>query len=353
LPQLPQLRASDDVFTHAPSHFAKPLLHVKSHVPEMHVAEPFAGASQIFPHSLQLTGSLATSAHDAPHFVRFASQVKSHALPLQIGWPPAGAPQPMLQPPQCVTELVTSTHDDPHCVRFPGQVAAQAPTPHTSGEAQALVQLPQCAASICVSTQTPSQFWKPVSQVTPHTPPAQLGEPLATSLHWLPHLEQLFGSVCKSTQTGPQRVSAPHTKSHVPPTQTAVPPLGAVQPRPQPLQLSTSDLVSTHAPAQTISPVRHSAGASVPASPPPLPPPSVPAPPPVASLAASAASTAPPPVPALPPTPPLPLIPSSSPASNTEPSLTHTFRSASHTYPETHSPCGPQALPSKSPSRSL
>jgi hypothetical protein len=177
------LRASDDVFTHAPSHLAKPLLHVKSHVPELQVAEPFAGASQTFPHVLQLTGSLVTSVQDAPHLVRFVSHVKSQALPLQIGWPPAGAPQPMLQPPQCVTELVTSTHEDPHCVSAAGQLAAQAPTPHTSPDVQALAQLPQCAASICVSTQTPSQFWKPVSQATPHTPPAQLGEPLATSLH--------------------------------------------------------------------------------------------------------------------------------------------------------------------------
>src|SRR5450432_959816 len=37
------------------------------HVPPVHVACPFAGATHAFPHAPQLLGSLVTSAHVLPH----------------------------------------------------------------------------------------------------------------------------------------------------------------------------------------------------------------------------------------------------------------------------------------------
>jgi hypothetical protein len=58
-------------------------------------------------------------------------------------------------------------------------------------------------ALLWVSTQLEPHLTKPDWQVIPHTPPTQVAEPFAGTLHVLPQLPQLATSPLVSTQLEP------------------------------------------------------------------------------------------------------------------------------------------------------
>jgi hypothetical protein len=93
--------------------------------------------------------------------------VKQLQLDPEQVWPGWHA---VVQFPQCEASVCVSTHRPLHCVPPPaGQ--AQVPAAHVSPTAQPVVHEPQWLGSVLVSTQSPLQFAKPVGQV--HVPEEQ------------------------------------------------------------------------------------------------------------------------------------------------------------------------------------
>lgn len=67
-------------------------------------------------------------------------------------------------------------------------------------------QPPQFWASLEIFTHAPLHKLRPASQITPQPLPLQVGTPLATAGHTLPHAPQFLTSFVLSTQTVPQRM---------------------------------------------------------------------------------------------------------------------------------------------------
>jgi hypothetical protein len=89
------------------------------------------------------------------------------------------------------------THAPAHAVVGVAHDVPQLLAEQTSPAAQAVAQLPQCAGSVRVSTQTPPQTTCPVGQA--QTPAEQLWPPV----HTFPQAPQLFGSLARFTQEPP------------------------------------------------------------------------------------------------------------------------------------------------------
>ena len=79
----------------------------------VHVAIPFAGASQVTPQAPQFATLVLVSTQAPSHAVKPGSQLKLQAPLLQVAFPCSGTGQLTSQLPQCVGALTTSTHAPP------------------------------------------------------------------------------------------------------------------------------------------------------------------------------------------------------------------------------------------------
>ena len=162
--------------------------------------------------------------------------VTSHWLFTQTAVPPIAAVQTLPQVPQLSAVVFKSTQRFPHLVK-PGLHAtvheppaqAGAPLPPV-GPGHAVHEAPQCAASSVVSKQVvpEPQVENPAEQPTPHTPEAQVANPLGVPLHAVVHLPQWVGSlaVLVSHPGVPSQSEYPVPQlpvPHLPATQVGVP----------------------------------------------------------------------------------------------------------------------------------
>jgi hypothetical protein len=85
--------------------------------------------------------------------------------------------QILLQPPQFAASVLVSTQAPPHSMAGNTQAKSQVPSTHVgvapAGGMHTVAQSPQCAVLVIKSMQLPSQFSVPPAQPVPHFPPAQ------------------------------------------------------------------------------------------------------------------------------------------------------------------------------------
>jgi len=143
MPHPPQFEELVFVSTQLFPHFAKPWSQVKPQTLPVHVAAPFAGASQTVPHAPQCSGSLSRLMHDPLQSVKPVWQITPHALSKHTASPFWGSGHGSLHWPQCFAEDVRSTQARSQSVSAPAHVAAQPPIEHTWSNAQLTAQSPQ------------------------------------------------------------------------------------------------------------------------------------------------------------------------------------------------------------------
>jgi hypothetical protein len=170
----------------------------------LHAALPCDGASQMVPQAPQLFGSFCVSTQVEPSQLEKPS---SHWIPqvpfAHVREPFVGIAHAFEQLPQCAAFVCVSTHALPHFVSPAEQSALHCPRSQTRPPVHATLQPPQFAGSFVVSMQAPSQSENGSSQVMPHTPSVQLGEPFGGIGQLLPQVPQLATSLEVSTQTSP------------------------------------------------------------------------------------------------------------------------------------------------------
>jgi hypothetical protein len=118
------------------------------------------------PHAPQLTGSLFVSTQPPLHTVSDAeAQPAAHAPLLQTAVVPE---QVVPQAPQFFGSFAVFTHTPPQLVVPAGQVHLL--SPHVWLAAHRVAQLPQCAASLVVSTHELPHWVRPMVQELAHAP---------------------------------------------------------------------------------------------------------------------------------------------------------------------------------------
>lgn len=133
-PHAPQLAGSLDRSMHEPLHVVRPVGHTPRQVPAAHTG---ASIGQVSPHTPQSEGLCVRSAQRPPQLVVPAGHwqlLAAHTVP------PTHA---IVQPPQAAELVRVSTHDPLQATRPPGHDAAHDPELHTSPAAQRLVHDPQ------------------------------------------------------------------------------------------------------------------------------------------------------------------------------------------------------------------
>lgn len=114
---------------------------------------------------------------------------------------------------------------------------------------QAMLQPPQLAASVRVSTHLPLQADRPALHAITHWPRSHLAEPFEGATHGVLQPPQCSGSLSTFTHALPHRIAEPsHWKSHMLPLHKGRAFAGALHARPQPPQWAVSLRVSTHEP---------------------------------------------------------------------------------------------------------
>ena len=133
-----------------------------------------------------------------------------------------------------------------------GTAVRQFPAMQSWSALQARAQLPQCAASVWVSTQTLPPRARhsvsapaPVPQLSAHLPSSHT----CVAVHFVPHAPQFAASVFRSTHA-PVHAVAPVGHAHAPSVQVCPRP----QAVPQAPQFRASVLVSAQTPLQSASP---------------------------------------------------------------------------------------------------
>ncbi len=256
LPHAPQLFTSSPSVTHSVPHSVLPLAQVAWHTPVRHTCP----AGQARPHVPQFSESLARLRHAPPHIVvpsghehipathdapvthafpqrpqfavlmamltsqpfaalpsQFAKpvlQVSPQVLIAHVGVALGGVGHTAPQRPQLFRSVVVLTSQP--FAALPSQFAKpvlqvnpQVPIAHVGvalgGVGHKVPQRPQCIALVPVLTSQPfaalpSQFAKPVLQVSPQTPIAHVPVAFGGVGHAVPHIPQFAVSVCVSTQ---------------------------------------------------------------------------------------------------------------------------------------------------------
>jgi hypothetical protein len=135
----------------------------------------------------QFLGSLVTSRQPPAQATKPASHVKPQALPAQRALAWAGAGQAVVQLPQCAASLSSRTHV-PLQVDCPaGQVETHSPFEHASPSLHARSQEPQCATLLRMSTQAPPHLANPTLHENAHAPAWHSALPCAGTSHSLLH----------------------------------------------------------------------------------------------------------------------------------------------------------------------
>jgi hypothetical protein len=155
LPQAPQFRASDAVFTHAPLQSESPEAHVTTQVLFMQLAVEFGGWGQTLPQSPQWFRSVRVSTQVVPQRTSAPEHSKSHD-PLHTGRAFACALQTFPHEPQFEVSEPVSTHEPAQFMKSPLHEISHRPDAHTWPAAQAFPQAPQFATSVFVLTQVSS-----------------------------------------------------------------------------------------------------------------------------------------------------------------------------------------------------
>jgi hypothetical protein len=222
-----------------PPHIVSPAAHMLSQTPPTH----WCPAPQRLPHAPQLAASLCRSLQrPGAHCVRPASQ--AHAPFTQL--PPV--PHWVPHAPQSNAFEVVSTHAPPQSVSPLAQETAHADCEQTWPVVHAAAQAPQLRGSLVVSVQTPPQRSCPVGQ--PHTPAVHDVPPRQR----MPQPPQLLTSELTSTHANPHCVwSGVHCVLHAELEQTC-PLAHAFLHAPQ---SAGSDVRSTQPPPQSVSPSGH------------------------------------------------------------------------------------------------
>src|SRR5690348_16274505 len=109
-----------------------------------------------------------------------------------------------------LVQLLASTGSTSAANETPSPAQSQLPIRHAAPSPQALSQVPQWLASVCVSTQAPSQLVS-APQLSVQAPIEQTW----LGLHPLPQLPQFCGSVCVSTHA-PSHSSCPFGHTQLP-----------------------------------------------------------------------------------------------------------------------------------------
>ena len=95
--------------------------------------------------------------------------------------------QGLLQPPQFAGSVLVSTHAPLHSIAGSTQAKSQVPSTQVGvapgGGMHTVSQSPQCAVLVIKSMHEPSQFWVPLAQPVPHFPAAQTWVPLQAIAH--------------------------------------------------------------------------------------------------------------------------------------------------------------------------
>jgi len=223
-PQPPQLFTSPVGLTHAaeqqswPTAHIPPLPHGVVHSP----AEHRCPAPHALPHAPQFAASDPRSASHPFRATRSQSanprvhEPIRHVDAVHAGVPLATGGQTSEQAPQFSRSLVVSVHVGPQHICPAGQPPAphgprQRPAEHRSLAPHARPHAPQLAGSLPRLVSHPdrglrSQSAKPGAQRRPHAPPEQIGLPLITGGHALPHPPQLVTSMVVFEHSDPQHV---------------------------------------------------------------------------------------------------------------------------------------------------
>ncbi len=192
-----------------PSQSPNPSAQLRPHRPAEHTARALTAPGHAAPHALQWFTSVSGFTHVPPQRISPASHPELHTAlapsRLQSGVPP---PQVFPQRPQLEVPVRLASHP---LVASPSQSPKPSlqTNPHRAAEHVALAfagavharpQPPQCATDVDVATShplvpSPSQSAKPVMQVYPQRPAAQVALALAGEGHALPHAPQWATSV--------------------------------------------------------------------------------------------------------------------------------------------------------------
>jgi hypothetical protein len=203
MPQAPQLALLVWVLTQLPPQPVSP-------APQQVLLEQLVPAAQAMPQAPQLELLVWVLAHE----------------PVQQTVPPR---QALPQVPQLELLLLKLMQLPPQPV---SPAAQQVPLEQLVPAAQAVPQAPQLAVVVRAAShplaRTPSQLPKPLEQVTPHMPPAQVAVPLAYGPHAVPQAPQLavvLSVVSQPLPRTPSQLPKPlvQVTPHAPPAQVAVP----------------------------------------------------------------------------------------------------------------------------------
>jgi hypothetical protein len=164
--QLPQLRGSAVVSTHASSHAVNGATHAPTHWAAWHMA---VAPVQAVPQAPQLSGSVASSLHASLHTASPCGHTQVPAVQL----PGDGHPLPHL--PQFAGSLDSSTQAEAHRARPTAHADWHVPLEQVSPAAHTRPHDPQFFASLVVSVQTLAHdVWLPehcIAGGRPHSPP--------------------------------------------------------------------------------------------------------------------------------------------------------------------------------------
>lgn len=189
------------LLTQAPPHSCMPVMQTKPQVPPVQVGAAPEGATHAFPQRPQwesevpklLSHPLAAEPSQLPIP---ALHAKPHAPPSQLGVALLGVGHRLLQLPQCATSLCGLWHEPAQKTFGELQMLAQLPPEHTVPTGHATPQAPQCAELVASAASQPllaipSQLPKPDEHApSPHPAPVQVALPLGGVGHAASHVPQ-------------------------------------------------------------------------------------------------------------------------------------------------------------------